>query len=232
MTETSTSLPPIRSFVRREGRITKAQAEALRHLWPEYGVDPVTGPLDLRLLFKRDCPVIAEIGFGNGEALIAMAADNPQCDFLGFEVYRPGVGGLLLKLKSHGLTNVKVVMADAAVYFEEVLKEESLTGVLVFFPDPWPKKKHHKRRLLQPGFVARAARCLEPGGRMHVATDWEDYAMHISEVLEGEPNLQNLAVCGAFAERPQYRPRTKYERRGAARGHGVWDILYQRVVPE
>lgn len=192
-------------------------------------MDPVTGPLDPVSLFKRNCPVIAEIGFGNGEALVAMAADNPQCDFLGFEVYRPGVGGLFLKLKKQGLTNVRVIMDDAAVYFEDRIKEESLAKVLLFFPDPWPKKKHHKRRLLQPGFAKAVVRCLEPGGQLHVATDWEDYAMHILDLLREEPGFRNLAPDGCFAERPLYRPLTKYEKRGTARGHGVWDLIYERL---
>lgn len=225
----NTSFPPIRSYVRREGRITRAQAGALRDFWPEYGVDAVTGPLDPVSLFGRDCPVIAEIGFGNGEALVAMAADNPQCDFIGFEVYRPGVGGLLLKLKKQGLTNVRVVMDDAAVYFEGRLVTESLSRVLLFFPDPWQKKKHHKRRLLQPGFVGAVVRCLKPGGQIHVATDWEDYALHISDLLQDDVSFRNLSSEGPFTERPTYRPRTKYENRGTARGHGVWDIIYERI---
>jgi len=215
--------------VRREGRITRAQAGALREFWPEDGVDPVTGPLDPARLFGRDCPVIAEIGFGNGEAMVEMAADNPQCDFLGFEVYRPGVGGLFLKLKKLGLTNVRVIMDDAAVYFEDRIQEESLAKVLLFFPDPWPKKKHHKRRLLQPGFAKAVVRCLKSGGQLHVATDWEDYAMQISDLLQEEPGFRNLASDGRFAERPLYRPLTKYEKRGTARGHGVWDLIYERL---
>lgn len=214
--------------MRREGRITRAQAGALRELWPEYGVDPVTGPLDPVKLFGRDCPVIAEIGFGNGEALITMAAENPQCDFLGIEVYRPGVGGLLLKLKQQGLTNVRVIMEDAAIFLEDRLLEGSLAKVLLFFPDPWPKKRHHKRRLLQPAFLQAVVRCLESGGQVHAATDWEDYAMQIAQLFEGEPMLRNLATDGPFAQCPAYRPRTKYESRGRARGHGVWDIVFER----
>ncbi len=222
-------MKPVRSYVRREGRITRAQASALRDLWPEYGVEPVTGPLDPTKLFKRNCPVIAEVGFGNGDAMVAMAAENPQCDFLGFEVYRPGVGSLLLKLKKLGITNVRVIMEDASGFFEARLPDESLAKVLLFFPDPWPKKRHHKRRLLQPDFVNAVVRCLEPRGQLHVATDWEDYAMHILELLQNEPQLRNLAADARFVERPAYRPRTKYEDRGTARGHGVWDLVFERA---
>ena len=185
--------------------------------------------LDLRQLFERDCPVIAEIGFGDGGALIAIAAENPQCNFLGIEVYRPGIGSLLLKLKRLGITNVRIIMEDAASALRTRLGEGCLSKLLIFFPDPWPKKRHHKRRLLQAGFLDSAVRGLQPGGHIHIATDWEDYAMHISDLLQKEQRLRNTALEGRYADRPAYRPQTKYEKRGTARGHNVWDMVYERM---
>ena len=185
--------------------------------------------LDLEQVFTRNCPVIAEIGFGDGGALIAMAAENPHCNFLGIEVYRPGIGSLLLQLKRLGVSNVRIVMEDAASTLRTRLGEECLSKLLIFFPDPWPKKRHHKRRLLQAGFLDSAVRCLQSGGHIHIATDWEDYAMHISDLLQSERRLRNTAGQGRFVDRPAYRPQTKYERRGAARGHNVWDMVYERT---
>ena len=214
--------------MRREGRITRAQSDALECLWPEYGVDLEPGAFDLETVFARDCPVIAEIGFGNGGALLAMAAENPQCNFLGIEVYRPGVGSLLLSLKRLGITNVRIVMEDAVLALQNRLRNECLSKILIFFPDPWPKKRHHKRRLLQAGFLDSAVRCLQPGGHIHIVTDWEDYANHISSLLQNEQRLLNNAGEGRFIDRPAYRPQTKYEDRGTARGHKVWDMVYER----
>lgn len=184
--------------------------------------------LDPGQVFERDCPVIVEIGFGDGGALIAMAAENPQCDFLGIEVYRPGIGSLLLKLKRLGITNVRIIMEDAASALRTRLGEGCLSKLLIFFPDPWPKKRHHKRRLLQADFLDSVVRCLQPGGHIHIATDWEDYAMHISDLLQKERRLRNTALAGRFVDRPAYRPQTKYEKRGTARGHNVWDMVYER----
>jgi len=192
-------------------------------------VKPGPGILDLEQVFTRDCPVIAEIGFGDGGALIAMAAEHPHCNFLGIEVYRPGIGSLLLKLKREGLSNVRIVMEDAATTVRTRLGTKCLTKLLIFFPDPWPKKRHHKRRLLQAGFLDSAVCCLQPGGHIHVATDWEDYAMQISDLMQGEQRLQNAAMEGRFVDRPAYRPQTKYEKRGAASGHQVWDMVYERT---
>ena len=218
---------PIRSYVRREGRITKAQSRALAEVWPVYGVDNEDTLLHFPRLFKRKVPTIVEIGFGDGMALASMAADNPQCNFLGIEVYRPGVGSLLLKLRELGIANVRVVMDDAAMVMQRRIAPESLSKILIFYPDPWPKKRHHKRRLIQPSFLDTAIRCLEPAGHLHVATDWADYAEHILQLLEQEPRLRNTQ--SGFAERPAYRPLTKYERRAQDHGHGVWDIIFQRV---
>ena len=222
--------PRIRSYVRREGRITKAQTRALAELWPEYGIDSVEGFLNFKQVYGRDVPNIVEIGFGDGSALLSMAAGNPQCNFLGIEVYRPGVGSLLLKLKQYGLSNVRVIMDDAVTVMQKSIDKESLSKVLVFFPDPWPKKRHHKRRLLQRDFLATVVERLNIGGFVHVATDWEDYAASILTLFEHESRLTNTSPVNGFVERPPYRPLTKYEKRGTSQGHRVWDVMFKRIV--
>ncbi len=209
----------IRSYVRR-GRLTRAQKRALEALWPRYGVEGVYDP---DALFGRQAPRHMEIGFGMGEALVAMARAHPDWDFLGVEVYRPGIGSLLRQLHAEGLTNVRVFGEDAGTVLAH-LPEACLDGVYLFFPDPWPKRRHHKRRLVQPPFVAQVASRLRPGGRFLLATDWEDYALHMLEVLEASPLLRNLAGTG-FAPRPDLRPVTKFERRAGR----VWDLAYARV---
>lgn len=224
------SNPPIRSYVRREGRITKAQSRALTELWPEFGIDHIEGFLNFKQAYGRDVPNIVEIGFGDGGALVSMAAENPQCNFLGIEVYRPGIGSLLLKLKENGISNVRVIMDDAATVLKESIAPESLSKILIFFPDPWPKKRHHKRRLLQRDFLATAIDRLSIGGYIHVATDWEDYAVGILELFGEEPRLHNMSPADGFVDRPPYRAQTKYERRGTSRGHRVWDIMFKRIA--
>lgn len=222
--------PSIRSYVRREGRITKAQSRALVELWPEYGIDPVEDMLDFKQIYGRDVPNIVEIGFGDGSALVAMAADNPQCNFLGIEVYRPGVGSLLLKLKQHGILNVRVMMDNAAMIMQESIGKDCLSKILIFFPDPWPKKRHNKRRLLQRSFLSTMVERLSQGGYLHIATDWEDYASSIMSLLEHEPRLCNISSSNQFVERPLYRPQTKYELRGTSQGHRVWDVMFKRIA--
>ena len=219
----------IRSYVRREGRMTKAQGRALVELWPEYGVDHAGDILDFKRLYGRDVPTIVEIGFGNGSALVSMAADNPQCNFLGIEVYRPGIGSALLKLKQYGITNVRVIMDNAVTVMQERIGKGCLSKILIFFPDPWPKKRHHKRRLLQAPFLNTAVECLKLGGHIHVATDWEDYALSILDLFQQEPRLRNLDSENQFVPRPDYRPQTKYEQRGLGRGHEVWDVIFERT---
>ena len=220
---------PVRSFVRREGRMTKAQLRALRELWPLYGIEKTTQPINARQLFGRKAPIIMEIGFGNGDALLELAAKTPQCDFLGVEVYRPGIGRLLIGVKQSGLTNVRVFCDDAQEVMRERVPEQSLAKLLIFFPDPWPKKRHHKRRLIQAEFARLAVERLEVGGTLHIATDWRDYAEHMLAVLDDEPALSNAVGVGHYASRPAYRPQTKFERRGAALGHQVWDLLFERT---
>ena len=224
----SESQRPIRSFVRRQGRITLAQNAALETLWPVYGLDPGL-PFNPQEAFGRDAPLVLEIGFGNGESLAAMAAAAPEKGFLGIEVHRPGVGHLLLKAQELGLDNVRVYCADAVEILRDRIGANSLDGVQVFFPDPWHKKRHHKRRLIDAEFVALLADRLKPGGVLHCATDWEHYAAQMLEVLEADRSLRNRAGKGSFSERPIHRPLTKFELRGQRLGHGVWDLLFEKV---
>jgi len=215
----------IRSFVKREGRMTSAQHRAIEELWPRYGVGPGQ-PINFRDLFQRDCPVVLEIGFGNGESLAAMAEQNPDRCYLGVEVHRPGVGSLLLNIERLGLTNIRVSMTDSIELLQTQVPDESLSAVQIFFPDPWPKARHHKRRLVQPDFVQLVRRKLKPGGTLHLATDWPDYAEHMLLVMEAADGFSNAAGPGQFLPRPDWRPETKFERRGIRLGHPVSDLLY------
>jgi len=222
--------PPraIRSFVTRSGRITSAQERALQELWPKYGVELGAGPLDLDALFGRRARRIAEIGFGNGDNLLALAASRPAEDFLGIEVHRPGVGRLLLQLEERGLGNVRAVCHDAVEVLERSLHPASLDEILLLFPDPWPKKRHHKRRLVQPAFAALLAERLKGGGALRLATDWEAYALEMLATLAQEPRLRNVDPQGAFVPRPAQRLPTRFERRGERLGHQVWDLEFRR----
>ena len=212
----------IRSFVLRQGRMSPAQQRACEELLPRYGV-PAHVPLDWDAVFGRSAPVVLEIGFGMGETTAAIAAAQPDVDFLGVDMHLPGVGALLRRLEAAGLTNVRISRSDA-VEMVEMIQPASLAGIHVYFPDPWPKKRHHKRRLLKPPFVHSLAARLRPGGYLHVATDWEPYADEILAVLSAEPSLAN--TCEGFAPRPPWRPLTKFEQRGMARGHAVFDVLF------
>jgi tRNA (guanine-N7-)-methyltransferase len=220
----------VRSFVRREGRLTTGQARALEELWPRYGVDmPAKGQwLDFHALFGRTAPLTVEIGFGNGDSLASMAAAESARNFLGIEVHRPGVGHLLQRIEALGLTNLRVMCGDAVEILERHIHLASVDTIQIFFPDPWPKKRHHKRRLVQPVFVNLLGERLRPGGRLHLATDWEDYALQMLEVMEAAPGFENEAGAGQFSPRPSSRPLTKFEQRGGRLGHGVWDLLYRR----
>ena len=223
------SLRRIRSFVLREGRLTRGQQQALETLWPKYGVDYREQPLDLPALFGNEHPVILEIGFGNGESLADQAAAEPQHNFLGIEVHRPGVGHLLRLIEERGLANLRLVNHDAVEVLEHMIPERSLSGVQIYFPDPWPKKKHHKRRIVQPPFLRLLASRMRPGAFLHLATDWQDYAEHMVEALHQVEDLfENTAVEGAFVPRPARRPQTKFERRGQRLGHGTWDLVWRR----
>jgi tRNA (guanine-N7-)-methyltransferase len=218
----------IRSFVRREGRMTAAQQRALQTLWSKYGLDSGSR-IHPGAVFRQPGPLTLEIGFGNGDALLAMAQAGPGENFIGIEVHRPGVGRLLLGLEQLELDNVRVFNADAVPVLQNALPDGCLDRVLLFFPDPWHKKRHHKRRLVQPGFVALVARKLRPGGILHMATDWEEYAAHMRGVVEDSGLFSNLAGAGHYADRPAWRPQTKFERRGMRLGHTVHDLMFERV---
>jgi tRNA (guanine-N7-)-methyltransferase len=217
----------IRSFVRREGYMTRAQQAALARLGERFVIAP-QGEIDLDCLFGRRAPRVLEIGFGMGDALAAMARVQPDRDYLGIEVHRPGVGSLLLKLEKDAIANVRILCADAVEVLQQHLPDESFDAVHLFFPDPWPKRRHHKRRIVQAAFVDLVCRKLKPGGRFHMATDWEDYARHMLAVMTAAPRFVNLAGTGKFSTRPIERPLTKFEQRGQRLGHGVWDLLFER----
>jgi tRNA (guanine-N7-)-methyltransferase len=212
----------------RAGRMTTAQERAWQELWPRYGLGTGESPLDFVAVFGRDAPRTLEIGFGNGETLVALAAAHPDRDHLGIEVHRPGVGHLLLRVRELGLDNVRIVCRDAIEVLKKCIPEASLDELLLYFPDPWPKKRHHKRRIVQPQFMALAASRLRPGGVLRMATDWEQYATQMLEVAGACPLLENESVDGGYVERPQSRPVTRFEQRGQRLGHGVWDLAFRR----
>jgi tRNA (guanine-N7-)-methyltransferase len=216
---------PPRSFVLRPGRIGPGQQRALAELGPRFVLPFSASPPDLDAVFGRRAPRVLEIGFGMGAATAEVAAARPETDFIGVEVHPPGVGALLRRIDAGALTNLRIVQHDAVQVVDRMIAPATLAGIHVWFPDPWPKKRHHKRRLLQPDFVARLAARLAPGGYLHCATDWQPYAQQMLEVLGAEPALVNAAATG-YAERPAWRPLTKFEQRGLARGHGVWDLLF------
>ncbi|MHB8728230.1 MAG: tRNA (guanosine(46)-N7)-methyltransferase TrmB [Sulfuricaulis sp.] len=219
---------PIRSFVRREGRITPAQQRALKDLWPRYGVEAGGAPIDFTLLFGRAAPVNMEIGFGNGEALAAAATAHPECDYLGIEVHRPGAGSLLRRLAALESGNVRVMLADAKEVLATQIPDASLSAVRLFFPDPWPKKRHHKRRLVQPDFAELVKRKLRPGGYFHLATDWREYAEHMVSVLSQTPGLVDISGLEQFHVLVVSRSMTRFEQRGHKLGHEVWDQVFLR----
>lgn len=218
----------IRSFVLRQGRMTEAQQRALDEMMPRIGIPYRLGPLDLPAAFGREAPKIVEIGFGMGETTARIAAARPECDFLAMEVHGPGVGNLCKLIDDERLANLRIVQHDAVEVLRDMVLPATLAGVHVFFPDPWHKKRHHKRRIIQSDFVALIASRLAPGGYLHCATDWEEYAEWMMDVLSAEPLLQNSATATAYAERPDYRPLTKFEQRGLRLGHGVWDLIFHR----
>lgn len=218
---------PVRSFVRREGRLTPAQARALEQHWGRYGIDPPEQRLELARVFGRTAPVTVEIGFGNGDHLLARATAEPERDFIGVEVHRPGIGRLLHHAAVGGIGNLRVACADAVEVLRDWLPPAALDEVQILFPDPWHKKRHHKRRLVQPPFAELLATCLAPGGRLHLATDWEHYAVQMRTVLNAQPALVNQSAQEAFVERVA-RPVTKFEARGTRLGHAVFDLEYRR----
>ena len=217
---------PIRSYVLRAGRMGSGQVRALAELGPRFVLPFAPTPVDAAAVFGRAAPLVVEIGFGMGQATAQIAAAQPECDFIGIEVHPPGVGALLQRIDEAGLTNLRIVQHDAVAVVEAMIAPASLAGVQMFFPDPWHKKKHHKRRLIRADFVALLASRLAPGGRLHCATDWQPYAEQMLAVLSAEPLLAN--TCDGYAPRPDVRPMTKFEQRGLNLGHGVWDLVFLR----
>ena len=218
----------IRSFVLRQGRVSPAQQRAVDTLLPRFGIRYAAQPLDLELAFGRSAPRIMEIGFGMGDSTAAIARSHPGNDYLALEVHTPGVGNLLKLIDTQQIANIRIIQHDAVEVVRDMLGEATLDGVHIFFPDPWHKARHNKRRLIQAPFIALLVQKLKPGGYIHVATDWQDYASQVLAVLGNEPLLENTAAD--YAPRPPYRPLTKFEQRGLRLGHGVWDLLFRRKV--
>jgi tRNA (guanine-N7-)-methyltransferase len=222
----ASSHPPIRSFVLRQGRVSNAQRRAVDTLLPVHGIAYAPGALDFEQVFGRRAPTLLEIGFGMGETTAQIAKAHPENNYLGIEVHTPGVGSLLKLIAEGGLSNLRIIQHDAVEVLEHMIASGSLAGAHIFFPDPWPKKRHHKRRLIQPDFVRLLASRLAAGAYLHAATDWEEYAEQILAVFGAEPTLENTAP--GYAPRPDYRPQTKFENRGLKLGHGVWDIIFAK----
>lgn len=220
----------IRSFVRRQGRLTKGQQVALEKFWPAMGVDYQTTPLVFADLFRRAAPVTLEIGFGMGASLVQMAANSPGRDYLGVEVHQPGIGACLLSANELGIDNLRVMCHDAVEVLEKMIPDNSLARVQLFFPDPWHKSRHHKRRLVQLPFVELVRQKLQPGGVFHMATDWQPYAEYMLAIMNQAPQYHNLSDAHDYVPRPEYRPLTKFEQRGQRLGHGVWDLMFKKMV--
>ena len=216
----------IQSFVRRSGRLTLGQKTGLTELWPTFGIDVPTGLIDLPDLFKKCQPITLEIGFGNGDSLLEMAIHTPEKNFLGIEVYEAGVGRLINEAHKHKLTNLKIIKEDAVEVLKHHIKDDSLDTFQLFFPDPWHKKKHHKRRIVQSEFLDLISQKLINGGSVHLATDWQHYAEQMMETLESHAHFKNTLGGHIYSSRPEHRPITKFERRGERLGHGVWDLIF------
>jgi len=229
MSETTPFIRRIRSFVKREGRLTAGQERALNELFPLYGLRLQESVLDLDAIFKRKAPCILEIGFGNGTSLAEMAKNNPQQDYIGIEVHTPGVGNLLLQIETLGLKNLRVICEDAVDVLKKMIADESLDGVQLFFADPWHKKRHHKRRIVQNEFVQLLRQKLKCSGTFHMATDWENYAEHMMQVMNESEGFENTAGKNQFLPRPEFRPLTKFEQRGQRLGHAVWDLIFKKI---
>ena len=219
----------IKSFVMRSGRMTEGQQRGLDQGWPKFGLEPAAGLQDFDQLFGRKAPRTFEIGFGMGQATLEMAAAAPGEDFIGVEVHRPGVGALLNGMLTQNLSNIRVYSWDAIEVLRDCVADASLDRLLLFFPDPWHKARHHKRRIVQPAWAQLVRQKLKVGGVLHMATDWEAYAEHMLEVMNAEPGYRNLAEDGRYVPRPAERPVTKFERRGERLGHGVWDLKFRRI---
>ena len=229
MSEEKTFLRRIRSFVKREGRLTQGQERALNDLFPLYGLTLQDSPLNFVEVFQRSSPIILEIGFGNGSSLSEMAKNHPEQDYIGIEVHSPGVGNLLMQVERLGLTNLRVINDDGVDVLNKMIADESIDAVQLFFADPWHKKRHHKRRIVQKEFVQLLRKKLKVGGVFHMATDWEHYAQHMMSVMNESEGFENTAGKDQFLPRPEHRPLTKFEQRGQRLGHGVWDLIFKKI---
>ena len=214
------------TFVKREGRFTEAQKKAFEDCWSEFGIDYTDTTLSLNSLFKNDHPVILEIGFGNGDSLAQMAIANPDKNYIGIEVHRPGAGQLLMQIRDKNIQNIRISTHDAIQVVTNQLVDNALSGVQIFFPDPWPKKRHHKRRIVQPVFMSLLAKKLKPQGFVHLATDWAPYAERMLEVMQSHPDYKNTVAD--YIERPESRPLTKFEQRGLKLGHQIFDLMFEK----
>lgn len=221
---------PIRSFVERKGRISPIFKALLDELWPKYSLPLTDNKLDFKQIFGRHAPITLEIGFGDGRSLLAQARANPKRDFIGIEVYKSGIAKLLVGMHEHKLSNIRVFCADALEVLTHCIPDNSIEQIQLFFPDPWPKARHHKRRIVQPAFVQLLATKVRENGTLHMATDWEDYATHMLEVMDSQPEWRNSAGSGNYAIRPDSRPLTKFEQRGHRLGYGTWDLVYLRMA--
>jgi tRNA (guanine-N7-)-methyltransferase len=219
----------VKSFVLRAGRMTEGQQKAMEDVWPQMGLELQNGKLDLADVFGREAPVVLEIGFGMGDSLIEMAKDQPEKNYIGIEVHRPGVGRILSNAEKAGLTNIRVFCDDAIEVLAQCIPDESLDCIQLFFPDPWHKKRHHKRRIVQPEFAQTLRKKLNVGGVFHMATDWENYAEHMMEVMSVAEGYQNVAGDGQYSPQPEWRPVTKFQKRGERLGHGVWDLMFEKT---
>ena len=225
------SSPTIKSYVRRSGRLTPAQRKALVEYWPLYGIDFARSQIDLAAIASGFARLKLEIGFGSGEALIAMASNDLKCLYLGIEVHESGVGRCLYSIHSNAMSNVRVIKHDAIEVMQQMLPVHSLDRVFLFFPDPWHKKRHNKRRIVNRRFRELLARLLKPGACLHIATDWQDYAEHMAAEMRSDPRFKNLGDEDGYARRPAYRPATRFENRGVKLGHGVWDLVFENIGP-
>ncbi|RUA04983.1 MAG: tRNA (guanosine(46)-N7)-methyltransferase TrmB [Gammaproteobacteria bacterium] len=219
------ALRKIQSFVRRSGRLTLSQKRGLTELWADYSIE-TDKTIDFEIVFGNDNPVVLEIGFGNGDTLVNMAKDNPQLNYVGVEVYEAGIGRLISSTHSNALKNLKVLKGDAVEFLEAIIAGDTLSGMQLFFPDPWHKKKHHKRRIIQHSFLNLLSEKLKNGAKFHLATDWENYAEHMMETLEENKNFKNTQCAHTYTPRPDFRPLSKFEKRGHRLGHGVWDLIF------
>ncbi len=230
MTEEQKPMRRVRSFVLRAGRMTEGQQRGFEEAWPEMGLEKADGMIDPVQIFGREAPLVLEIGFGMGDSLLQMARQMPEKNYIGIEVHKPGVGRLLNNARNEGIGNIRVYCDDAVEVLAECIPDGSLDCLQLFFPDPWHKKRHHKRRIVQPEFVQAIRKKLRIGGQFHMATDWENYAEQMMEVMSASEGYRNAAGEGQYSPQPDFRPVTKFQNRGEKLGHGVWDLIFERTA--